>query len=194
MSAAGPTAIPPTFDVFLAYHSEDGDQVQAVWKSLKQRGLRPWLDRGQIPPGRWFQDIIRDAIPRVGSVAIFIGSNGLGRWELVELRAFKSVLTGIPVILVLLPGVKEVPDELPFLKQLAWVRFEESVDEKQALDALEWGITGVRPEGEDLFKKQLVELGLLSEARTHEVTAGTERTRIKTTGKPLSEGIIEDRR
>ncbi len=135
------------FDVFLAHNSQDKPQVVAIAEALKQRGLYPWLDIEQIPPGQWFQDIIQQAIPKVKSAAIFIGPKGLGRWQVLELRSFISqcVEAKLPVIPVLLPGVDDIPKELRFLKELTWVRFASGIDDAEALDNLEWGITGKHP-------------------------------------------------
>jgi hypothetical protein len=108
---------PPVYDVFLA-HSRDKPAVSAVAAALKRRGLTPWIDVEQIPPGRWFQDVIQAAILEVKSTAIFLGPGSLGRWQALELRAFVSqcVERQIPVIPVLLPGVKEIPPALVFLR------------------------------------------------------------------------------
>lgn len=138
----------PQYDVFLAHNSQDKPQVRAVAKELRQRGMKPWLDEDVIAPGRWFQDVIQQAVPDVKSAAIFIGLGGLGTWEAVELRAFISqcVEAHIPVIPVLLPGVNKLPTHLLFLNQLNWVRFTSGIDDVEALDNLEWGITGRKPE------------------------------------------------
>ncbi len=135
------------FDVFLAHNSLDKLQVEAIGEELKRRGLMPWLDKEQIPPGRWFQDVIQKAIPNVKSAAIFIGFKGLGKWQELELRSFISrcVEADIPVIPVLLPGVENIPEHLLFLKELNWVRFFKGIDEVNALDNLVWGITGQNP-------------------------------------------------
>jgi len=132
------------FDVFLAYNHEDESQVEIVANKLKERGIYPWLDVEQVPPGRWFQDVIQGVVPKVKSAAIFVGSKGLGRWQTLELRAFVSrcIEMGLPVIPVLLPGVTTIPDVLPFLRELNWVRFAKRVDETEVLKRLEWGITG----------------------------------------------------
>lgn len=135
------------FDVFLAHNNRDKPQVEAISNQLKRRGYKPWLDKEQIPPGRWFQDVIQQAISDVKSAAIFIGQSGLGKWQVAELKVFISrcVEAGIPVIPVLLPGVKDVPKDLLFLHELNWVRFTKSVNDTEALDNLEWGITGKHP-------------------------------------------------
>lgn len=132
------------FDVLLAYNRADNAEVRAIAEELKQRGLKPWLDEEQIPPGRRVQDMIRQALPEIKSVAVFLGPDELATWERLELRAFisQAVEAGIPVIPVLLPGVHDMPDQLRFLKEWNWVRFKSSIDEVEALDKLEWGITG----------------------------------------------------
>ena len=136
------------YDVFLAHNNQDKPDVLTVAESLKRRGICPWIDVEQVPPGRWFQDIIQAAIPNVTSAAIFIGPHGVGKWQAVELRTFISqcVERGLPVIPVLLPGLNDPPRELLFLHELNWVKFRERLDEKEALDRLQWGITGKKPE------------------------------------------------
>ncbi|MBW8014843.1 MAG: TIR domain-containing protein [Planctomycetes bacterium] len=134
------------FDVFMAYNSKDKSLVEALAKQLRSRGLNPWLDMEQIPPGRWFQDLIQKAIPKVGCAAVIVGKMGLGKWEALELRTFISqcVEKGKPVIPVLLPGVDKLPDELLFLKEIGLVSFDANVDEDKGLDNLAWGIRGKR--------------------------------------------------
>lgn len=134
------------FDVFLAHNSQDKSQVRVIAKELRQRGLSLWLDEEQIPPGRPFQDMIQQAIPSSRSAAVFIGQLGLGKWQTMELRALisKCVETNIPVIPVLLPGVDEFPEHLIFLKELNWISFANSINDVDALNRLEWGITGQR--------------------------------------------------
>ena len=135
------------FDVFVAYNSEDKQQVIALSELLKGRGINPWLDIEQIPPGRWVQDVIQRVIPKVKSAAVIIGTKGMGKWEILELRSFISqcVEKNIPVIPVLLPGISKLPSDLVFLKELNWVCFSDNIDETVALDKLVWGITGKRP-------------------------------------------------
>ncbi len=134
------------FDVFLAHNSADRVDVEVLASALRGYGLNPWLDSEQVAPGRWFQDVLQRAIRTAGSAAILIGRSGVGRWELLELRTFISqcVTRDIPVIPVLLPGVASVPDELTFLNELSWVRFDDLTD-AEALDRMVWGITGARP-------------------------------------------------
>ncbi len=135
------------FDVFLAHNSVDKPQVRAIATKLRERGLKPWLDEEQIPPGKSFQEEIQKAIPQIKSAAIIIGVTGLGKWQIQELRSLMNLFVNrdIPVIPVLLPGVNKIPDNLVFLQELNWVNFE-NIDDTKAFYNLQWGITQVKPE------------------------------------------------
>jgi hypothetical protein len=136
------------FDVFLAHNSQDKAEVMRLGEELRRQGIYPWIDVEQIPPGRWFQDVIQSAVRTVRTAAIVIGKSGIGRWQMVELRAFLSrcVELGIPLIPVLLPGVAGVPDDLAFLRELNCVQFANDIGEKAAMVRLVWGITSQKPD------------------------------------------------
>jgi len=136
------------FDIFLAHNSVDREAVLRLGSNLRARGISPWIDVEQVPPGRWFQDVLQSVARRVASVGVVLGTSGPGRWQAVELRVFISrcVEDGIPVIPVLLPGVDEIPAHLVFLRELNAVAFKQSVDEDRPLRRLTWGITGRKDE------------------------------------------------
>lgn len=136
--------------VFLAYHSPDEEQVSAVAHALRERGFDPWLYNEQVLAGDWFQDAIQDAIPRVDAAIIFFGPAGIGGWQALEIRSFISrcVAGHFRLISALLPGVRELPKDLPFLRELQWVKLGTDADDPLTLDELERGITGERsPKG-----------------------------------------------
>ena len=135
------------FDVFLAHNSVDKPHVRIIATKLREQGIKPWLDEEQIPPGMSFQDEIQKAIPLIKAAAIIIGTQGLGKWQIMELRSLitKFFDRKIPVIPVLLPGVDNIPGDLLFLQELNWVKFEQ-IDDPTAFYRLEWGITQVKPE------------------------------------------------
>jgi hypothetical protein len=136
------------FDVFLAHSSVDKPLIRELYGQLKVRGLKPWLDEEEIPPGTSFQEELQRAISQVKTAAICIGaSSELGRWQVMELRAFISqcVERNISIIPVLLPGIKTIPESLLFLQQFHAVSFQEIIEEEFALFRLEWGITGRKP-------------------------------------------------
>ena len=135
------------FDVFLAHCSADKPVIRRIYRQLKDRGLKPWLDEEEIKPGTQFQPALQQAIRSTKTAAVCIGSDGLGRWQNFELDAIiaQCVNRGIPVIPVLLPGVEAVPEALAFLGGFQSVNFHNDMKEKRALFQLEWGITGRRP-------------------------------------------------
>jgi hypothetical protein len=137
----------PQYDVFLAYSEKDAVPVMAIGEALRRRGLNPWLDRWHLPPGRPFQDEIERVLPTTRAVAVFVGPRGMRPWEQLEMRAAISQFAKrqLPVIPVLLPGADASPDLPLFLQEFGWVRFGDAVDDGEALDNLEWGITGRKP-------------------------------------------------
>ena len=135
------------FDVFMAHNSRDRDAVLSITVALRARGVYPWIDVEQLPPGRWVQDALQIAIPRCRSAAVFFGPHGLGPTQKVELRSCitRCIESDIPVIPVLLPTVAEIPPELIFLRELGPVRFVRGLDDEDALSRLVWGITDEKP-------------------------------------------------
>ncbi len=131
------------FDVFMAHNSKDKGIVLEICHNLRAIGINPWIDVEQIPPGRWFQDVIQSAIPNVRAVAVFLSGAGLGKWQALEVRAFVSqcVESGLPVIPVLLPDHDDFPDKLLFLRELSYMRWD-IADSRKSTDLLAWGITG----------------------------------------------------
>ena len=121
------------FDVFMAHSSKDKPLIRQIYRSLQERGIKPWLDEEEIAPGTRFQAEIQQAIDQIKTAAIFIGQTGLGRWQALELETFISrcVELGIPVIPVLLPNVTEIPENLIFLRNFHAVAFHGSIDDEK---------------------------------------------------------------
>lgn len=141
------------FDVFLAHNSVDKYQVSLINEELKKRGMNTWLDVEQVQPGKSFQDAIQKAIPLIKSAAIFIGKNGLGTWQGLELKVILSMCLkqNIPVIPVLLPGVYYLPQDMLFLQEFNYIDIHDGeinneIVNQRVLDLLEWGIKGRRSE------------------------------------------------
>jgi hypothetical protein len=80
----------------------------------------------------------------IHSAAVFVGRNGIGPWQSMEVEAFLSefVRRGCPVIPVLLPDAPNQPALPVFLRNIAWVDFRKQ--EPEPLERLIWGITGKR--------------------------------------------------
>lgn len=135
------------FDVFLAYNEKDKKQVEQIGGFLKERGLNPWLDKWNVAPGQRFAEEVERVLPTTRAVAVFVAGAGAGPWEQVEIYAALQsfVKDRRPVIPVLLPGASDTHALPLFLQQFNAVRFSSDVSDEEALDKLEWGITGRQP-------------------------------------------------
>lgn len=133
---------PREFNVFLCYNSADKKQVHRVAERLQDLGLNTWLDREQLRPGDPVARDIQEQISKSKVAAVFIGGNGLGRWQEMEFLALleKFVRRGCRVIPVLLPGCPPNPSLPPFLKIHNYVDLRK-VD-PDPIEQLYWGITG----------------------------------------------------
>ena len=134
------------FDVFLCHNSADKPAVKEIGKHLEERGISPWLDEWELPPGQPWQSLLEEQIGNIRSAAVFVGPTGVGPWQEQELYGFlrEFVSRKSPVIPVLLPDAPEKPELPIFLKAMTWVDFR--VQHPNPLDRLIWGITGNRPE------------------------------------------------
>ena len=135
------------FDVFLSHNSTDKPTVRQLAGALKGRGLKVWLDECELIPGRPWQEAIEEVIQTTKSAVVVVGADGLGPWEIPEMRGCLSefVKRRLPVIPVLLPGAPNQPDLPLFLKQFTWVDLRGGLTE-DGLKRLEWGITGRKPD------------------------------------------------
>jgi hypothetical protein len=133
------------FDVFLCHNSADKPAVRAIARRLRARGILPWLDEWELPPGQPWQPLLEQQIERIASAAVFVGRAGVGPWQEQELYGFlrEFVARKAPVIPVLLPDAPSAPELPVFLRAMTYVDFRQS--EPEPLARLEWGITGVRP-------------------------------------------------
>jgi hypothetical protein len=132
------------FDVFICHNSENKSKIRKIVNQLKEKGIKPWLDEEQLRPGFPWQKVLEEQIEKIKSAAVFVGHQGVGPWQNMELRTFleEFVRRQCPVIPVILPTAKSVPELPIFLRQLTWVDFRK--DYQKALKNLVWGITGSR--------------------------------------------------
>jgi hypothetical protein len=133
------------FDVFLCHNSSDKPAVRAIARELKGRGILPWLDEWELPPGQPWQPLLERQLASIRSAAVCVGRAGVGPWQEQELYAFlrEFVARRSPVIPVLLPDAPTAPELPVFLRAMTYVDFRQQ--EPAPMDRLEWGITGVRP-------------------------------------------------
>jgi len=133
------------FDVFMCHNSADKSAVRKICEELKRRGIRPWLDEDQLRPGYPWQKSLEDQIKKIHAAVVFVGPDGIGPWQDLELAAFirQFVNRRCPVIPCILPEVAKKAPKLPvFLEGMTWVDFRKS--KENPMGRLIWGITGVR--------------------------------------------------
>ena len=135
------------FDVFISHNSHDKKIVRELSKALKDQGVKVWLDEDQLVPGRLWQDSLEKIILTTQAAAVLIGKDGLGPWEMPEMRACLSefIKRKLPVIPVLLPGAPAKPELPLFLRSFTWIDLRDGITDNE-LKKLVWGITGNRPE------------------------------------------------
>jgi tetratricopeptide (TPR) repeat protein len=140
--------MPPLFDVFLSHNSKDKPAVREIAKALRARQLRVWLDEDDLVPGRPWQEALEEIIQTTKAAAVLVGRDGLGPWEVPEMRACLSEFVNrkLPVIPVLLPDAPSQPDLPLFLRAFTWVDLRGGITD-EGLDRLVWGITGKKPRG-----------------------------------------------
>ena len=113
---------------------------------MRTYGLRVWFDEWELRPGQPWQAGLEKGIRTSLSVAVLVGTDGIGPWEDVEMRAAirEFVQRGRPVIPVLLPGAPAQPDVPLFFKAFAWVDLRDGLS-GDGLRKLIWGINGKNP-------------------------------------------------
>ncbi len=137
--------MPDQYDVFLCHNSQDKPEVREIARQLQEKGLRPWLDEWELRPGLPWQPELEKQIQNIRSAAVFVGENGTGPWQQMEIDAYlrRFVRQRCPVIPVLLTNAPKQPELPPFLEGMTWVDFRHF--ESNPMERLIWGITGVKP-------------------------------------------------
>ncbi|GCA90600.1 SUMF1/EgtB/PvdO family nonheme iron enzyme [Microcystis aeruginosa] len=130
------------FHVFLCHNSQDKPEVIKIAQTLKQQGLNPWLDVWELRPGLPWQRELERQIEHINAAAVFVGENGIGPWQEMEIEAYlrRFVNKRSPVIPVLLPNAPQKPELPIFLEGMTWVDFRGS--QADPIGQLIWGITG----------------------------------------------------
>src|SRR2546430_1313443 len=107
----------PRFDVLLSYNSEDRAEVLGINARLKHCGILTWIDFEQLRPGLPWQRALERQIRQIASAAVFVGRNGRGPWQDLEIEAFlrEFARRNCPVIPVLLQSTRRRPRLPAFL-------------------------------------------------------------------------------
>lgn len=136
--------------VFLAYATPNRAAVEVVARELESRGIKPWFDDWNLPPGQQVMSIGK-ALDTIPAFAAFVGPAGaegrtVGPWQTLEIGAVlaRAANSGMPLIPVYLPGAPPVEEGPPLLRPFRAIRFA-SLSDAKALDELVWGITQRHP-------------------------------------------------
>jgi hypothetical protein len=134
------------YDVFLSHNRKDKPAVKDLKRRLAARGLRVWYDEDELRPGTPWLQLLESGVESSGSVAVLVGSDGLGPWEDEEMQAalVLAVKSKRPVIPILLPGAPKAPKLPIFLRTRTWVKMKSGF-KGDGMGNLIWGITGLKP-------------------------------------------------
>jgi tetratricopeptide (TPR) repeat protein len=132
---------PPPFDVFLCHNSQDKPQIRTIAAQLQAQGISCWLDEEQLPAGLFWLETQERDMGQSRAVAIFVGANGVGQWQRLEICVFlqEFVARGLPIIPVFLPDAPPDTDLSRFLKLFTWIDFR-----RADVDSLEQLIGGIQ--------------------------------------------------
>jgi hypothetical protein len=136
------------YDVLFSYNSKDEGEVEEIGRKLKAIGIRPWLDKWDIVPGETVMEAIEEAIRTIKCAVLFFGPADVGRWHIMEIRAYVESKAGrearfIPAIL---PGVETIPELPVFVSQSLWVDMRDWKEPRSdAFGRLVCGILRRRP-------------------------------------------------
>jgi WD40 repeat protein len=142
----GAPALAHRFDVFLSYNRLDSAPVERLARRLERAGVKLFLDRWALTPGRPWQQEAFAALQTARACAVFIGSAGLGDWAREELaiacdraahdRAFR-------LFMVLLEGAPRADDPaLAVLYTRTWVDLRAGIDDPNAFEDLLAAVRG----------------------------------------------------
>jgi formylglycine-generating enzyme required for sulfatase activity len=133
------------FDVFLSYHWRDHREVESLAQTLRQEGLKVFLDRWYLTPGQPWPQALERALASCSAVVVCVGPGDMGPWQqretyyALEQQAHRPEF---PVIPVLLPGADPA---LGFLAQNTWVDLRTGVDQLIQIRVLAAAIRGEPP-------------------------------------------------
>lgn len=140
-----------TYDLFLSYNSQDHTAVEVVARHLESQGLTVFLDRWYLVAGIPWPQHLEQILSSCRAAAIFLGPNGMGRWQQREqyLALDRQARTpNFSVIPILLPGADPA---LGFLSLNTWVDLRRGFDD-MSLTLLTAAVQGKAP-GPDLQRR-----------------------------------------
>lgn len=138
------------YDIFLSHATPDKPAVETIAKQLEAQGLRTFVDRWHLVPGKPIHEALQEALKGSASCAVFLGPAKMGPWQNEELYAALETQVrneDFRVIPVLLPGtvIPERSEQPWFLSRRLWVDFRPGLEDQDAMHRLVCGIKGLPP-------------------------------------------------
>src|SRR5262245_40638803 len=135
-----------SYDVFVSYSRADWRHAADIDAVLRARGLKPFFDRRNLPPGRPWVRALEDAIGACKAAVVLIGPSGFGNTQQYErdLALFRQTRDPtFPVVPVILP---EAAMDRPFnfLQILTWIDFSHAASVSDAPAELEHLLVAVQ--------------------------------------------------
>ena len=110
--------------VFISYAKEDLEHALRLYRDLKSRGIKAWIDREDIVPGQRWKDAIRKAIVGCDYFIALLSKRATTKKRFVhtELKYAVEVLESLPrqEIFVIPALLEECDVEDEMLKQIHW--------------------------------------------------------------------------
>src|SRR5262245_12538193 len=113
------------YDVFVSYARADWRHAAEIDSVLRERGLKPFFDRRNLPPGLPWVRALEEAIGACSAAIILIGPRGFGNTQQYErdLALFRQTREpAFPVIPVILPATA-IDHPFNFMQLLTWIDF-----------------------------------------------------------------------
>lgn len=129
--------------IFISYAREDQGRVEPIYRSLKQAGYKPWLDREELLPGQDWELEITQAIRQSKFFLACLSRQSLGKTGFVqkELKRALDVLDEQPEGQIYLLPVRLEPCDLPIrFAKLQWCDAFEGEGLEKLLAAIAEGL------------------------------------------------------
>jgi energy-coupling factor transporter ATP-binding protein EcfA2 len=134
------------FDVFVSYARADWRHAADIDSVLRARGLKPFFDRRNLPPGLPWVQALEWAINAAKAAIVLIGPHGLGNTQQYErdLALYRQTRDPtFPVVPVILPQAA-IDRPFNFLQILTWIDFSHVANVSDAPDVLEHLLAAVQ--------------------------------------------------
>lgn len=118
-----PAELPPGYDVFFSYDHDDAAWAQKLAGALRDRGLRVWIDSGEIRAAERWAEEIEEGLRASRVYAMIVTRRALSsRWVRDEYYVALAIgnTDGVPLIVPVLVEDVELPG---FLSIRQWVDF-----------------------------------------------------------------------